>query len=171
MNREKFFGESYVTGFRRTEAALRRRGANPDVAQELAQAAWARAWQYLPQLRDDRRILQFVNTIAIRLFLDDEVARSRRLTELTPAVADVRIPPAADLRWIDLRNALRKCSTRHRTLLERAYLQHENSSTAEVAGALGITEGALLQRLSRARLALREVMKDSLRRRVTEAQK
>jgi RNA polymerase sigma factor (sigma-70 family) len=158
MNREKIFGESYVKGFRRTEAVLRRRGANPDVAQELAQAAWAKAWQCLPQVRDERRILQFVNTIAIRLFLD-ELARSRRLTELTPAVADVSISPAADLRRIDLHKALRGFPTGQRALIETVYLQHEHRSTADVAGALGITEGALLHRLSRARRALRKVVK------------
>jgi RNA polymerase sigma factor (sigma-70 family) len=157
MNREKFFGESYVKGFRRTEALLRGRGAKPDVAQELAQAAWAKTWQCLLQLRDDRRILQFVNTIAIRLFLD-EVARNRRLTELIPAVSDVRIPPAADLRRIDLRNALRKCPACQRTLLETVYLRNEDRSTAEIAAALRITEEALHHRLSRARRTLRKIM-------------
>jgi RNA polymerase sigma factor (sigma-70 family) len=161
MNRENFFGEAYLKWFRRTEAVLRRHGANPDLAQELAQAAWAKAWQCLLQLRDDRRILQFVNTIAIRLFLD-EVARSRRMTELPSVAAFLTTSPVVNIAPIDLHRelhrALRKCPTRQRMLLETVYLQHEDHPTAEVAAALGITADALLHRLSRGRRALRKAM-------------
>jgi DNA-directed RNA polymerase specialized sigma24 family protein len=156
MNREKFFGEAYVKWFRRTEAVLRLRGANPDLARELAQASWAKAWQCLLQLGDDRRILQFVNTIAIRLFLD-EVARSRRMTELPSDAVDLKFSLATTITEIDLQNALRKILPRQRALLETVYL-HEGRPTASIACALGTSLDALHHRVSRARQSLRKAM-------------
>jgi RNA polymerase sigma-70 factor, ECF subfamily len=156
MNREKFFGEAYVKWFRRTEAVLRRRGANPDLAQELAQASWAKAWQRLLQLRDDRRLLQFVNTIAIRLFLD-EVARSRRTTEVSSAAADPKILSNTSIEVISLRDALAKIPSHQRTLLEAVYL-HEGMSAGEIANELGTSRDAMHHRLSRARQSLRKAM-------------
>jgi RNA polymerase sigma factor (sigma-70 family) len=157
MTREQY-GRAYEKGFRRTVAVLRRRGADAELAEELAQEAWGvRGWEHLAQLRDPRRVVAWINKIAIRLFLDN-VATSRRMTDLTSAAVDVRISPAVNVAAIDLERALlQRCSERQRELIETVHLK-EDRTAAEVAIDLGTSVGAIHHRLSRLRRRLRRAM-------------
>jgi RNA polymerase sigma factor (sigma-70 family) len=150
------FGQAYEKGFHKTVAVLRRRGANPDVAEELAQAAWVRAWERLSDLREEQKLVSWATAIARNLLRDS--LRSRRTTDLTSAVAELRISPAVNDAVIDLRGALRRCPERTRQVLETVYLQNDGWSTAALANNLHTTLGALHHRLSRARQSLRKAL-------------
>jgi RNA polymerase sigma factor (sigma-70 family) len=155
MSRDQY-GLAYQKGFRRTVAVLRRRGASPELAEEIAQQAWARGWARLAQLKDAERLVEWVNTIAVNL-LTDEVHRRRRFTELSPAVADVRIAAAPNLGGIDLRRALQRCSPVERELIQTVVL-YEDRTVTEVAAQLRTSVNAIHHRLSRSRRTLRKVM-------------
>jgi len=156
LTREQY-GQAYEKGFRRTVAVLRRRRANAEEARELAQEAWTRGWERLAQLRDPRQAVAWINKIAIRLFLDN-VATSRRMTDLTSAAVDARISPTVNVAVIDLERALlQQCSERQRELIETVHL-HEDRTAVEVSIDLGTSVGAIHHRLSRLRRKLRRAM-------------
>lgn len=155
MNRELFFGESYVKGFRRTVAVLCRLGANPELARELAQAAWVRGWECLGQLRDDGRVLEWVNSIAVRL-LQAELTRSRRVTELSSAAASLIILPSVDGSLVAVDRIVKNLTPRQQELIVAVYAQ--DRTPGDLAQTLGISVGAIHRRLSRLRCRLRRTL-------------
>jgi RNA polymerase sigma factor (sigma-70 family) len=152
MNRDQY-GQAYVKGFGRTVSVLRRAGAKTDEAFDLAQAAWVQGWERLAQLRDPDRMLPWIARIAVNRFRD-EISRTRRLAELSSAATDFRFSPHVGLELIDLRRALGNAPERQQTSIRRVYLRGE--SVAEVAAALGISQGAVYHRLSRERHSIQQ---------------
>jgi DNA-directed RNA polymerase specialized sigma24 family protein len=142
------YGQAYQAGFERTIRFLISRGAPRDGAQEAAQAAWARGWERLHQLRNDDQLLTWVNTIALNLYrriLQTEERFNQPLPEL---YSRLRIDMAA----IDVARILKFCRPRERQLLE---LQMQGVTTEEIARDNGVTETAIRIRLMRARRAAR----------------
>jgi DNA-directed RNA polymerase specialized sigma24 family protein len=147
------FGNAYVHGFPRTVRFLVARGAIRDHASEAAQAAWARAWEYLPQLRDDRLLLTWINSIAINVY-----RRSRQKESHFAPLLDVFAPgtPDSNLASIDLGRALRVCRAKERALL----MQYMQGFTAEdLARDWGVSYTAIRLRLMRARRAVQRNLK------------
>ena len=61
------YGEAYQRGFDRTIRLLLSRGARNECAREAAQAAWAKGWERINQLRNESVVTTWVNTIALEL--------------------------------------------------------------------------------------------------------
>lgn len=142
------YGQAYQAGFERTIRFLISRGARRDGAQEAAQAAWARGWERLHQLRNSDMLLTWVNAIALNMYrrvLRTEVRFHEPLPEL---YSGLRIDTAA----IDVARILKFCRPRERQLLE---LQMQGVTTGEIARHDGVTETAIRIRLMRARRAAR----------------
>jgi DNA-directed RNA polymerase specialized sigma24 family protein len=142
------FGEAYMHGFPRTVRFLVAKGAISDHASEAAQAAWARGWECLRQLRDDRLLLTWVNSIAINVY-----RRSQQKDKHLAPLVDVSVPgtPAFSLATIDLGRALQVCRPNERALL----LQYLQGFTAEdMARDRGVSYAAIRLRLMRARRAV-----------------
>ena len=137
------FSEAYQTGFDRTVRFLTSRGVPRDGAQEAAQAAWARGWERLYQLRNEEMILTWVNTIALNVYRG--VARRQALTQPLP---ELRSELQIDLYAIDVDRVLKLCRPSERTLLEQ---QMSGVTTEEIARNHGVTETAIRIRLMRAR--------------------
>jgi RNA polymerase sigma factor (sigma-70 family) len=148
------YRDAYTAGFKTTQGFLQRRGADNDLAEEVAQAAWARGWERLSQLRDSRLVISWVAAIAVHMLCDDQ--RSRR--RLCPLQADDALtsPSTINIAAIDVRRKLQACPGRQRQLLQRVYL--DECSRRELEQDFGITRGALNSGLSRARRALRRKM-------------
>ena len=142
MTRE-FYSQAYSNGFDRTVRFLRSRGIHNENAREVAQAAWARGWERIGQLRDDRIVLTWVNAIALNLYRG-AIRKSRELS-LTPDYPDRR-----DFDWarLDVDRILRNSHPRDRELL-RSYL--DGLTTEEIAAALGVSQTAIRLRFFRAR--------------------
>lgn len=109
------YGAAFETGFRSTVRFLQSRGANLDRAEEAAQAAWARGWQYRHELRDESLLRCWIDVIAIRLH--------RRSLAYESRYCDLR----TDLGWmgginavvIDARKLLNLASEKDRLILEQ----------------------------------------------------
>lgn len=115
-------------------------------AEEIAQAAWVRGWEYRDQLRDPGLVSFWVNSIARNLFR----ARFR-----APAQTEINDSCAAytlDLDTIEVGWLLDRCHQRDRQLLERSL---EGYSAEEIARNEGITPTGIRVRLLRIRQALR----------------
>src|ERR1700686_3913705 len=62
------YAEAFQTGFGATRRFLISRGAPLEEAEEIAQAAWARGWEYREQVRDPGLVRYWVNSIARNLY-------------------------------------------------------------------------------------------------------
>ncbi len=152
MTRESY-GEAYQHGFEKTARFLVSRGASWEGARETAQAAWARGWERVEQLRDDELVVRWVNTIALNAYrglLRAELPRQAS-EEPTPRLSGkvARI----DLAAIEVARILQACRPRDRVLFEQ---QMHGLTSQEIAQEQGVTKTAIRIRLLRARRAVRD---------------
>lgn len=128
-------------------------------ADELVQAAFARAWERFEDLRDHASFFAWVRSILLNLWRD-------RLRERTPPAGPDRTPTNPATRALEreraalLRAAVQSLPERDRVLLDLAHLQ--GLRDAEVAEALGLEPGHVRVLLHRARRRLAERLKDAL---------
>ncbi len=140
------YARAFETGFPATLRFLLSRGAAVEEAEEIAQAAWVRGWEYRDQLRDPGLVGFWVNSIARNLF------RARFRAKVMAPMEGVEAPYSMDLDEIELHRLLERCSGRDRQLLERSL---EGYSAEEIARAEGITSTGIRVRLLRIRQSLR----------------
>jgi len=140
------YGKAYEKDFQYTVRFLMSRGAHRDAATELAQAAWARGWEQLSQLRNESFLRVWISTIALNLFRGG-LRAERPLCELhDTSVTQI------NLAAIDIAQILQSCSPRDQALL----LRHMYGFTvAEIAHRENLTDTAVRIRLMRARRAAR----------------
>jgi RNA polymerase sigma factor (sigma-70 family) len=143
------FARAYQEGYEGTVRFLISRGAPLEGAREAAQAGWARGWERLSQLRDERMVTTWVNSIALNAYrgiLRGEI-RLRGFQEPRRHNGF-----EFDHTAIDLERILKICRPGERRLLEQ---QMEGATTREMARRQGLTESAIRIRLLRARRAAR----------------
>jgi len=147
MTREGY-GEAYKKGFDLTVRFLLSRGAWRDHAREVAQAAWARGWERLDQLRNESLVLTWVNTIALNLHRG--LLRREPLNQVLAEISDCT--DGLNLAAIDVAQVFRLCRPRERDLLEQYMC---GATTAEIAARYGVSATAVRIRLLRTRRHLR----------------
>jgi DNA-directed RNA polymerase specialized sigma24 family protein len=147
MTRDEF-GAAYQSSFRNTVGFLLARGLSADAAHEIAQAAWARGWERLSQLRDSRTLVMWLNRVALNLYRTS-LRGEPPFQELTPAERG----PELNIAAIDAAAILRKCKGHDRKMLRDFYLKGLHLS--EIAKRNGWQENTARVRLFRARQAAR----------------
>ena len=116
-----------------------------DLAEEIAQAAWAKGWLRRADLRDGAALAGWVNAIALNLFRNH--VRPRPFREVTLWEAEGE---AVDSGLIfDARRILGACTEAERRLLELFYL--EGYTASEVGRQIGLKPVAVRVRLLRLR--------------------
>jgi RNA polymerase sigma factor (sigma-70 family) len=142
------YAQAFENGYGATRRFLLSRGVGLDEADEIAQAAWARGWEYRDQLRDPTLVSYWVNSIARNLFR----ARFR-----TPAMTPLEgVDPSYQMSLedqIELKRLLERCSPRDRGLLEKSL---HGYSAEEIAESEGISSTGIRVRLLRIRQSLRQ---------------
>jgi len=141
------YGAAYQRGYGLTVRFLVSRGLSHDMAQEDAQAAWAKGWERLGQLRDSRMVVTWMNSIALNIHRS-----CVRREPLFVPLPELSTPPKVNLASIDVRRMLETCKSKDREVLKRHYL--EGYKVREIAQAHGWTETAVRIRLLRARRSL-----------------
>jgi RNA polymerase sigma factor (sigma-70 family) len=141
------YAEAFESGYGATRRFLLSRGAPIEDAEEIAQAAWVRGWEYLDQLRDPGLVGFWVNSIARNLF------RARFRAPVATPIDDVNPAYTLDLDEIELHRLLDSCPQRDRALLEQSL---QGYSAEEIAREAGITSTGIRVRLLRIRQSLRE---------------
>ena len=154
MSREEY-GQAYQSGFLVTVHFLISRGIIGDAAGEAAQAAWARGWERLEQLRSSKMVVTWVNSIALNLH------RSHLRRPSFEALRDVSLSFQTDLTAVDLDRVLNICSIQERKLLQQQYL--DELKISEIARQQGCSETAARIRILRARRAVRQRLCRSVR--------
>ncbi|MCU1335673.1 MAG: polymerase sigma factor [Bryobacterales bacterium] len=159
MTRERY-GRAYEKGLDGTVRFLLSRGVLRDTAVDIAQSAWLRGWERLDQLRDERILATWVNTIALNYF--------RKLIRYERRHQGLQETPdrTAALNWaaIDVSRILSGCKARDRALLEA---QLEGVTVKELSSRTGASPTAIRIRLLRARRAARDIARQAARKRLS----
>jgi RNA polymerase sigma-70 factor (ECF subfamily) len=131
---------------------------NPSIAEEVVQEALLRAWKSLDALRDDDASKPWLLTIVRRenaRYFERKRLETVDIDELTPSQAAlVAETDNEDVR--DMREALLKLEDDYREPLVLQVMM--GYSTQEIADLMGLKQGAVLTRLHRARLKLKDVI-------------
>ncbi len=143
--RRNEYAEAFETGFAATRWFLLSCGAPVEEAEEIAQAAWVRGWEYRGQLRNPHAVGAWVNSIARNLL---RKFRSKTMMPLDEADA----PYMMRLENIELGRLLERCPQRDRALLERTL---QGYSTEEIARQEGISPTGIRVRMMRILRSLR----------------
>lgn len=150
---------------------------NHDDAQELTQEVFLRVYQELPRLRVRHSLSAWLRRTATNLAID-KLRRNKRV-RFESLDAPIRNEDDEEIEWqiedpnsdvmaaVESRelseavqNALGQLGEMHRAVVILHYI--EGVPLEEVAETLGIPVGTVKSRLARARLALRELLKDFL---------
>ncbi len=136
-----------------------------ELAADLTQQTFVRAWESLPRLKEAGAFLGWLHRIAANLVRDEVKSGRARLEVMASEMADdpLAVPStqpgpeeaavSADLQqavWA----AIAELSADQRGVVVMHHL--EDMSVAEIARALGVRPGTVMSRLARAREALRE---------------
>lgn len=115
-------------------------------AEDVAQEAFLRLWQHRSTLDWDRPVLPWLLVAARRLATDRFRSLRRRVL---PRSSEATFDEAMRDTWLDVQSAMKSLSPLERTALVLTAV--EGWSYAEVAEAVGTTDGALRSAVSRAR--------------------
>jgi RNA polymerase sigma factor (sigma-70 family) len=120
---------------------------DPDLANDVAQSAWAAAWRNRSRLREPEKVRGWLLTIAA-----NEARRSlrrRRMRQLIP-LAEERgrtVPARQPDDQIDLIQAIQRLRPRDREILARRYALGETSQ--EIAEQVGMSDSGVRVRIGR----------------------
>ena len=131
---------------------------NPDVAEEVVQEALLRAWKSLDALRDDDASKPWLLTIVRRenaRYFERKRLDTVDIDDLTPAQSAM-IAEEDNEQVREMREAILRLEDDYREPLVLQVLM--GHSTQEIADLMGLKQGAVLTRLHRARLKLRDVV-------------
>jgi RNA polymerase sigma factor (sigma-70 family) len=144
------FEAAYAKYYPRTVSHLAKLGAQRDTAEELAQSAWSRGWEYRHQLRDHSAIHGWVTGIARNLFFES-FRRKRHMDELKDSTVSVE----PKLHRILVKQMLNSVSPKDRALLIETYASGESSQ--ELGPKMGMTPVTVRVRLNRVKTQLRKL--------------
>lgn len=128
-------------------------------AEDILQEAFARAWKQWHQINEESSRRSWLYIIVRHEFLR-ELDRAGSRNEVSEDEEAVEIPSTVDFTLgVEVRNLLEQLPTK---FLEPLLLQTlVGMSCEEIAAVMGISTGAVMTRLTRARLALHALMNDN----------
>jgi RNA polymerase sigma-70 factor, ECF subfamily len=131
---------------------------DPEIADDLTQETFLRAFRALPGFRGDSSARTWLLAIARRVCMDELRRRSRRRRQESPMLAlDDREPPAADdTNEIEVRELLSHLPEDRRTAF--VLTQITGLSYEDAAQACGVPAGTIASRVARARSDLIEAL-------------
>ncbi len=134
---------------------------DPGIAEEVVQEALLRAWKSLDALRDDVAVKQWLLTIVRRenaRYFERKRLETVDIDNLTPSQSAM-LAESDDAEFDDLREAIYKLDDDYREpLVLQVMMGH---STKEIAELMGINPGAVLTRLHRARIKLKDLVDET----------
>jgi DNA-directed RNA polymerase specialized sigma24 family protein len=154
MTRESY-GQIYQEGKERTIRFLLSRGVARTMAPDIAQSAWLRGWERLSQLRDERMVVTWVNTIALNQYR--RAIRTERLQQVIQEPIHGKTT-LMNLAAIDVAKVMHLCRPPDRALLQA---QMVGVTAKEMAQEQGVTETSIRLRFFRARRSAREALQGS----------
>jgi RNA polymerase sigma-70 factor (ECF subfamily) len=167
------FDEFYVGTSASVLRQLTAMTTDPELAADVVQEAYSRAWQKWHRVADLDNPTAWVRTVAWRLAVSQHrrAAVAARFVPQLRRRAEQAVQSSEDER-LDIEQALRRISAEHR----RALVLHElcGMTVSEIAEETGVAQGTVKSRLSRARANLAAAIGEGYRpahdRRVSEGE-
>jgi DNA-directed RNA polymerase specialized sigma24 family protein len=150
---EARFAEAYARSYQLTVRFLVSRGVYGDAAEETAQAAWARAWNRLSQLRNLDMLLSWVNSIAWNMYRSEKRSRYH----CVPLDSMMSAYTGVDTLSLDVQRLMHYCSEDQAALLRRYYFDGAEVSELAVEGR--VEPVTIRVRLGRARRSIAKRVK------------
>ena len=138
------YARAFCKGHPSTIRFVISRGASPDVAEEIAQAAWVTGWEHRRELRNPALIGIWVNSIAKNM-LFQHFEKTRRMDQLSTEGKAIPWETSS----LEARRVLEKCCAADRQLLTTYYL--EGHTAEEIAAETGVRPTTIRVRLLRIR--------------------
>ncbi len=132
------------------------------IAEDVVQEALLRAWKSLDALREDGAAKHWLLTIVRRenaRYFERRRLETVDVDDLTPS-QEALLAETQDDKLDDMREAIYELNDDYREPLVLQVLM--GYSTGEIAELMGLKQGAVLTRLHRARLKLRDSMQDEV---------
>ncbi len=134
---------------------------DPHRAEDILQEAFTRAWKHWSQVDSETGRRSWLYTIVRNEFLRDTGRIKARREDAHDALDDEPIDIADDIDFVkavEIRDLLAKLPEKY---LEPLFLQSAMGlSCEEIAVIMNLTVGATMTRMTRARIALRDLMRD-----------
>lgn len=146
---EDCFNYSYDEGYRTTQRFLRSRGAREDTAEEIAQAAWAKGWEYRFQLHHPELLLAWINSIAKNM-----LKRKIQLEHHIGEMKETNVPTIPSSTSSDAFMILASCDPRDADILYAYYFY--GFTTKEIACKFDMRPTTVRVKLFRLRRTLRD---------------
>jgi RNA polymerase sigma-70 factor (ECF subfamily) len=154
------FERLYRDHERRVFALCLRLSSNPDLAEELTQEVFIRAWRKLGSFRGESAFSSWLYPLTVNVALSERRSRMRRLARAFPtddvaALETPRRPPTPETGF-DLERAMATLPAGARAV----FVLHdvEGRTHEEIAALLGLAPGTSKAQLHRARRLLREAL-------------
>lgn len=152
------FHRLYQSQCQRVFSLVARMVADRQLAEELVQDVFVRAWQKLPTFRGDAAFSTWLHRLAVNVVLSqrksDSIKQGRRGSDIMLDLAAARATPVGER--IDLEQAIALLPSGAR----QVFVLHdvEGFTHEEIGTQLGITSGGSKAQLHRARQLLREAL-------------
>jgi RNA polymerase sigma-70 factor (ECF subfamily) len=166
---ERAFRALYDRNVERIYRLAHRMVGEDDLARDLTQESFVRAYQHLGQFRGEAAFSTWLHAIAVRVVLNGlrSAARHRDRERALDEAAQVGVSrPSAEP---GLRDRIADAVDRLPEIYRTVFLMHdlEGYSHGEIAASLGVAEGTSKARLFRARAQLRHALGDAMEEYVT----
>jgi RNA polymerase sigma factor (sigma-70 family) len=145
------YAAAFEKGFPNTTHFLISKGITGDLAEEIAQSAWCRGWQYRSQVRNVDSLGPWVNTIALNLLRRHVRHPSNSMQELF----DRELGQVDHFLHLDVAKVMEGCGDVDREMLAMFYL--EGLTSAEIGERMGKTALTVRVRLHRLRKRLQDL--------------
>ena len=154
-NETGYVAEVYAASYRRLVVQLYGVTGDLAAAEDLVQEAFVRALGAGTRFTGADNPEAWLRVAALNLFRS-RWRRMKTFRRLQPMVPPPQDPPGADAQHVMVMQALRSLDDDLRAVLALYYFA--DLSVFETAAALGVPEGTVKSRLSRGRLAMKEVI-------------
>ncbi len=141
------FEEAYRLSLQKTVRTVQALGATLDNAEEIAQAAWAKGWEYRLQLKNPDALTAWIATIARNLYRS-WIVNEKKFDELQECVVPSDLVPNSEAKAI-----LSVCSTLEAKMLQMYYL--EGYTAQEISETENLCPATIRVRLLRIRRTLK----------------
>ncbi|MDX2268483.1 MAG: sigma-70 family RNA polymerase sigma factor [Bryobacter sp.] len=142
LSREDY-AKAYDEGYKKTVRFLAANGATPEVAEEVAQAAWVRGWERIGQLRHVEALTFWINSIA-KNFLRNSFRRRQTTLDL---LENTLVSNPSESNHLDAERILGNCNEEEKHLLQLYYL--EGFTSRELSREFGLSPVGVRVRLTR----------------------
>lgn len=158
MNKEKHFQKIYKDNYAKVmRLCLGYMNGNEDLAKDLTQEVFLKAWQHLPNFRGNSKMETWIYRITVNTCLQE--LRKKKPVMLQPELVseETSITKEAEIRFTAMYRCINTLSTENKSII---LLELEEVPQQEIAAIIGIGHQAVRTRIHRIKQQLSKCVKN-----------